>query len=115
MWPWSTIARLTSQLREAQDDASRFAERAFRANTEAEQYRQRWVTLNENYEELKRHAGLAEKLLSVKAAEADALRNQLALAVKNDKRDPRTGRFVKSTPMAFVETAAGASSGEVGH
>jgi chromosome segregation ATPase len=84
---------------------------------ELAEYRGRWTALNENFELLeaaskklksenakfaKSNETLAKEVsdLRIQLADTEAvvadLRGQLAKAQKNDKKDPKTGRFVKA-------------------
>lgn len=142
MWPWSTIRKLRSDLDYAEKQRWRVAGDCGRLSAENEDLRQRWTALNESYEvmkadrdkfmraesEARQESGQWENSYmkahelwerahdreSVLIAQNHSLQQALAEATKNDARDPKTGRFVKSVAQPGV-TTMGESSGEVGH
>ena len=54
----------------------------------AERARQQWCVINESYETLLQEKNRLQR-------EVNRLEKAAAVALKNDARDPRTGRFVK--------------------
>mgnify|MGYP000364349724 CR=1 FL=1 len=96
MWPWSTLAKLRNQIafekslavtqRRSMDDVRRLLSNTLSEKRTAEAQR----------DEVQRAYDVLKKLLTERTTERDEAQAQLAIAVKNDTRDPKTGRFVKA-------------------
>lgn len=118
MWPWSTIRKLRAQLADVRSSWTSVNEKyetldgLYKAALKAVRTAQDETASVRRELDIARMAsnGLVERMdglrvdLSAALAERDAfesqvadLKAQLAEAMRNDKRDPATGRFVKAS------------------
>jgi len=111
MWPWSTIAKLRTQLNLVEielglhkDSLTRRLEDLQHTEVKLRECESRRRIAERNNDTLRKvcHENAQERDVALAARDAlqtrvDILTEQLLVAQKNDQRDPKTGRFVKAT------------------
>lgn len=89
MWPWSTIRRLKDELAGARNANAILTK-------ERDVWKGHWEREREQYKNAVIAYNDQRRLANERGDQIVKLHDQLAEALKNDNRDPKTGRFAKA-------------------